>query len=146
MWLNAPNFEVCCFICERTLLTMIFVDVTSSKNRLWRPGTIILLFWRMNLKFAFSFFYHQFLLIILQGTLGKISYTADASSAANLRPYFAITAHWAYRDDTDGSIKIKARLMLKHGRTELRSWIGRQNNDGMANGIETGTDRCNYAG
>jgi hypothetical protein len=68
----------------------------------------------MNLKFAFSFFYHQFLLIILQGALGKISYTADAWSAANLRPYFAITAHWAYRDDTDGSIKIKARLIAFH--------------------------------
>ena len=36
--------------------------------------------------------------------------------------------------------------VLKHGRTELRSWIGRRNSDGMADGIETETDRCNYAG
>ena len=36
--------------------------------------------------------------------------------------------------------------VLKHGRTELRSWIGRWNSDGMADGIETETDRCNYAG
>jgi len=29
-------------------------------------------------------------------------------------PYFAITAHWAYRDETDDSIKIKARLIAFH--------------------------------
>ena len=45
--------------------------------------------------------------------MGKISYTADAWSSATLQPYFAITAHWAYRD-TDGSIKIKARLIAFH--------------------------------
>ena len=32
------------------------------------------------------------------------------------------------------------------GLTELQSWIGRWNNDGMADGIEMETDRCNYAG
>jgi len=53
-------------------------------------------------------------LIILQSALGKISYTADAWSSANRQSYFAITAHWAYRDDTDGSIKIKARLIAFH--------------------------------
>jgi hypothetical protein len=53
-------------------------------------------------------------LIILQSALGKISYTADAWSSANRQPYFAITAHWAYRDDVDGSIKIKARLIAFH--------------------------------
>jgi hypothetical protein len=46
--------------------------------------------------------------------LGEISYTADVWSSASLNPYFAITAHWAYRDDTDGSIKMKARLIAFH--------------------------------
>ena len=31
-----------------------------------------------------------------------------------MQSYFAITAHWAYRDDADGSIKIKARLIAFH--------------------------------
>jgi hypothetical protein len=46
--------------------------------------------------------------------LGKISYTADAWSSGNLQSYFAITAHWASRDASDGSIKIKARLIAFH--------------------------------
>ena len=53
-------------------------------------------------------------LIILQSALGKISYTADAWSSANRQPYFAITANWAYHDDVDGSIKIKACLITFH--------------------------------
>lgn len=114
MWLNAQNFEVCYFICERTLPTMIFVDVTSSEDRLWRPGTITILFWKMNSKFLPFLFLSSNLLIMWQDALGKISFTADAWSSANLQSYFAITAHWAYRDDTDGSIKIKARLIAFH--------------------------------
>ena len=35
-------------------------------------------------------------------------------SSANLQSYFALMAHWAYRDETDGSIKIKARLIAFH--------------------------------
>lgn len=31
-----------------------------------------------------------------------------------MQSYFAVTAHWAYRDETDGSIKIKARLIAFH--------------------------------
>ena len=46
--------------------------------------------------------------------LGENSYTADAWSSANRQPYFAITAHWAYCDEVDGSIKIKARLIAFH--------------------------------
>jgi len=53
-------------------------------------------------------------LTIRQSALGKISYTADAWSSATLQSYFAITAHWAYRDNADGSIKIKARLIAFH--------------------------------
>jgi hypothetical protein len=45
--------------------------------------------------------------------LEKIFVTADAWSSASLQLYFAITAHWAYRD-TDGSIKIQARLIAFH--------------------------------
>jgi hypothetical protein len=59
-------------------------------------------------------FLSSILLIMWQDALGKISFTADAWSSANLQSYFAITAHWAYRDDTDGSIKIKARLIAFH--------------------------------
>ena len=114
MLLSAQNFEVCCFICERTLRTMIFVDVASSEVRLWRPGTITILFWKMNSKFLPFLFLLSILLIIWQDALGKISFTADAWSSANLQSYFAITAHWAYRDNTDGSIKIKARLIAFH--------------------------------
>ena len=114
MLLSAQNFEVCCFICERTLRTMIFVDVASSEVRLWRPGTITILFWKMNSKFLPFLFLLSILLIIWQDALGKISFTADAWSSANLQSYFAITAHWAYRDHTDGSIKIKARLIAFH--------------------------------
>ena len=54
------------------------------------------------------------MLIILQCALGRISYTADAWSSASLQSFFAITAHWAYRDEYDGSIKIKARLIAFH--------------------------------
>jgi hypothetical protein len=53
------------------------------------------------------------LLIICQSALGKVSYTADAWSSASQQSFFAITAHWAYRDDDD-SIKIKARLIAFH--------------------------------
>ena len=64
------------------------------------------------------FFYIQcyltILLIISKSALGKISYTADVWSSANLQSYLAITAHWAYRDDLDGAIKIKARLIAFH--------------------------------
>lgn len=49
-----------------------------------------------------------------QSALGRISYTADAWSSASLKPFFAITAHWVYRDDADGSIRIKARLIAFH--------------------------------
>lgn len=59
-------------------------------------------------------FISSVLLILWQEALGKISYTADAWSSASLQSYLAITAHWAYRDDTDGSIKIKARLIAFH--------------------------------
>jgi hypothetical protein len=45
--------------------------------------------------------------------LGKIFVTADAWSSASLQLYFAIMAHWAYCD-TDGSIKIQARLIAFH--------------------------------
>jgi hypothetical protein len=45
--------------------------------------------------------------------LGKIFVPADAWSSASLQLYFAITAHWAYRD-TDGSIKIQAHLIVFH--------------------------------
>jgi hypothetical protein len=45
--------------------------------------------------------------------LGKIFVTANAWSSASLQLYFTITAHWAYRD-TDGSIKIQARLIAFH--------------------------------
>ena len=54
------------------------------------------------------------LLIICQSALGKVSYTADAWSSASQQSFFAITAHWAYRDDGDDSIKIKARLIAFH--------------------------------
>ena len=114
MWLSAQNFEACYFICERTLLTMIFVDMPSSENQLWRPGIITILFWKMNSKFLPFLFQLSILLIIWQGTLGKISFTTDAWSCANLQPYFAIMAHCAYCDNTDGSIKIKARLIAFH--------------------------------
>lgn len=54
------------------------------------------------------------LLIICQSALGKVSYTADAWSSASQQSFFAITAHWAYRDEADDSIKIKARLIAFH--------------------------------
>jgi hypothetical protein len=28
-----------------------------------------------------------------------------------MKPFFAITAHWIYRDEKDGSLKLKARLI-----------------------------------
>jgi hypothetical protein len=46
--------------------------------------------------------------------LGKISYTSDTWSSKNLQSFHAITAHWAYRDETDDTIKLKARLIAFH--------------------------------
>jgi hypothetical protein len=46
--------------------------------------------------------------------LGKISYTSDAWSSGNLQSYYAMTAHWAYRDESDDTIKVKACLIAFH--------------------------------
>lgn len=46
--------------------------------------------------------------------LGKISYTSDTWSSGNLQLFYAITAHWAYRDKTNDTIKFKACLIAFH--------------------------------
>jgi hypothetical protein len=50
----------------------------------------------------------------LKSALGKISYTSDSWSSDNLRPFYAMTAHWIYRDESDDTIKMKARLIAFH--------------------------------
>lgn len=31
-----------------------------------------------------------------------------------MQPFYAMTAHWAYRDESDDTIKLKARLIAFH--------------------------------
>jgi hypothetical protein len=78
------------------------------------------------------------LLIIWQSALGEISYTANVWSSASLNPYFAITAHWAYCDDTDGSIKMKALPVACLHKIVMVIWSSRQHRDALMRWIETG--------
>lgn len=62
----------------------------------------------------------------MKSALGRISYTSDTWSSGNLRSFYAMTAHWAYRDESDDTIKLKARLIAFH---RIR---GRHTADNMA--------------
>lgn len=84
---------------------------TQSIMEAWYNYYIVL---KEELEVSIFFLPLSILLIIWQAALGKISYTADAWSSASLQSYFAITAYWAYCDDSIGSIKIKARLIAFH--------------------------------
>ena len=50
----------------------------------------------------------------LKSALGRISYTSDTWSSGNLQSFYAMTAHWAYRDESDDTIKMKVRLIAFH--------------------------------
>jgi hypothetical protein len=39
---------------------------------------------------------------------------SDSWSSGNLQSYYAMTPHWAYRDEADDTIKLKARLIVFH--------------------------------
>ena len=53
--------------------------------------------------------YYQF-----KSALGEISYTSDTWSLENMQSFYAMTAHWAYQDESDDIIKMKACLIAFH--------------------------------
>jgi hypothetical protein len=46
--------------------------------------------------------------------MGQISFTIDAWSDQNRRPYLAITAHWIAQHTGSGALKLKTALIAFH--------------------------------
>jgi hypothetical protein len=86
----------------------------SCASSLFRLGGSIFKDYVRSSRYVFSHSSTSLLIVSVQASLGRISFTIDTWSDQRLQPYLAITAHWIADVNETSSLQLKSALIGFH--------------------------------